>query len=90
MPVFNRVIDRVAADEAYLEETLAAASRCLVFVFVCKSVRGIHACAPSPSSEEACLKETLAAASSRCKQASFAYVCVGRPIHVSPTHPDTE
>ena len=46
MPVFNRVIDRVAADEAYLEETLAAASRCLVFVFVCKSVRGIHACTP--------------------------------------------
>lgn len=28
MTVFNRVIDRVASDETYLEETLAAAARC--------------------------------------------------------------
>ena len=28
MTVFNRVIDRVASDEAYLEETLQAAARC--------------------------------------------------------------
>ena len=48
MPVFNRVIDRVAADEAYLEETLAAASRCLLCVCgVCE----IHTCAPPLDAE---------------------------------------
>ncbi len=30
MTAFNSVIDRVASDEAYLEETLAAAARCII------------------------------------------------------------